>query len=102
MADMNEVVVNQDGTVEGSGNGEELTVAEKVFLGGACVGIGAAGYLLGTYVFAPLIRKAKSKVAETEFERAKREANGKHHRRSKSGVNYDEDGDYREDEDDED
>ena len=99
MADMNEVVVNQDGTVETADDGK-LTTAEKAILVGTGLGVGTAGYLLGTYVFAPLFRKAKSRKAETEFERARREAKGKK-KRSKRGVEYDEDADYR-DVDDED
>lgn len=94
MADMNEVVVNQDGQVEGSSD-EKLTTGEKLILGGTCIGIGTAGYFLGTYVFAPLIRKARSKAAETEYERAKRRAKVRK-TSPKPKVDYDEDGDYRE------
>ena len=95
MADVNEVVVNENGTVT-EDDGEQLTGTEKAILAGTAIGIGAAGYLLGTYVVAPLIRKAKSKT-DSEFERAKKESKRKKKaKRSRSGVDYDEDADFRE------
>lgn len=89
MAENNEVIVNENGQVEDDG---KLTTGEKVFLGGSVVGIGALGYLLGTYVIAPAIKKVK-KHTETAYEQAVRESKKRKNRKAR--VPYDEDGDYR-------
>lgn len=98
MADINEVTVNEDGTVV-EGSGEHLTFAEKAFLGATAIGIGTAGYFIGTRLVAPMIRKVRS-GGETEYDRAKRDAKRKSRRRSRSGVDYDEDAEFRDAEED--
>jgi hypothetical protein len=86
----NEIVVNEDGTVEDS---EKLTKTDKLILGGTCIGIGTAGYLLGTYVIAPFVRKLKRRAElEMAYEKVRQEASrGKKKKKSESGVDYDED-----------
>ena len=90
----NEIIVNEDGSVEDGG--EKLTATEKLILGGTCIGIGAAGYLLGTYVIAPIVKKLKAKAAWKTWEKANK-------KRSKVANESEtvQDGDWREVDDEE-
>lgn len=81
----NQQVVKQDDN--------KLTTGEKVMVGGAVVGIGIVGYLLGTYIVAPIVANARYAMAERKAEKAYRQGGRK---RSGKKVDYDEDGDYRE------
>ena len=93
----NEIVVNENGQVEDDG---KLTTGEKLFLGGSVVGIGALGYVLGTYVFAPAIKKVKKHAEKTAYEQA--QAESRRRKKSESRVPYDEDGEFRDAKDDDD
>lgn len=99
MADVNEVVVNENGTVEGS-DSTSLTTGEKVVLGVTLTGVGALGWVIGTYVIAPLIKKVTSIGSDKESKKTDKETKTK--KGGKNQVPYDEDGDYREVRDDED
>ena len=105
MADYNEnnevVVANENTAVATQQDQEKLTTGEKVILAGAVGGIGFAGYLIGTFIVAPIVRNARDTMAlkreiREEYRRQSR-SNGQQRR---SRVDYDEDGDYREPDDD--
>lgn len=88
----NVVAAEENGTVEDSN--EKLTFGEKIILGLLAGGIAFAGYLSGEYVFKPLGRKLFHSGEEGADQKKKAWKKGK--KRSKTGVEYDEDADYTE------
>lgn len=89
-------VVVENGTDEN--DNEKLTTGEKVILGVTAAGLMAAGYFTVKHIVIPVGRKIggffSSKKENLDQKRGKK--------RSESGVQYDEDGDYTEVDDKED
>ena len=100
MEEMNNVVANDSTNEATSDSSEKLTAGEKMVLGGLALGVGAAGYVVGTYIIAPICRKLMA-IADAAGEERKANKRSKR-KKSDSGVEYDEDGDYRETSDDND
>lgn len=88
----NEMEQNQVTVSEQKDDGK-LTTSEKWIVGGAVCGIGLAGYLLGTYIVAPIVNNIRYTMAERK---ADEDARKRGKKRSKSGVEFDEDADFKE------
>lgn len=71
---------------------ENLTGKEKGILIGTCIIIGGIGWFVGNHVAVPLVNKVVSWIG------GKKEStkSGTGRQKSNSGVQYDEDGDYKE------
>jgi hypothetical protein len=90
MEENNAVVTENENTK--TEDKERLTGKEKGILVGACIVIGGIGWFVGNHVAIPLVNTVVSWFG------SKKEStkSGTGRKKSKSGVNYDEDGDYQE------
>lgn len=88
MEENTNVVVNDSENSE-----EKLTGGEKAIVLGAAVVCGGLGYVIGTYIIAPVCRKIGAAISGEKEKKPRKTLKAK---RSESGVDYDEDGDFRE------
>lgn len=101
MEENNVVATENNGTVENN-NGEKLTAGEKWLLLGICGVIGAGGWAVGTFIIDPAIRGLSSVIkSRKEANAGYKKAGKKKAKKSNNGTEYDEEGDYREIDDDE-
>jgi UPF0716 family protein affecting phage T7 exclusion len=88
----NKVVVPETESTE-TKNDNKLTGGEKAILGGFCFAVGCIGWAVGNYLIVPAVNKIVTAVEEKKAEKPKTKKGKK---KSKSGVDYDEDGDFKE------